>query len=286
MKIGKGLISAASAVAVLLLAGGPAKATGGGDLAELYATSSVNEICTVAQQIVASTNLSSQNVVHSVWDGFVSSDARPATVVAAPPLPWNPPEDAGAPLTSTQHIFYSPYNAVNWDYPQIVSCKMKSAEYLVESGLDAGAVDQPCQAVNEYYLNEVVDGLSNFQRWKFNNGPGVVFEPDAENDAGPFWTAGFPDNPYPVLYREVEGGPIHIKSSRLLIDAYPGNVFIPFPPPGDTLFNLCTFTNGGLPGGTCEPRKWGVRYCHLPAPQYIREAITGRAEVPVIPGGP
>lgn len=33
---------------------------------------------------------------------------------------------------------------------------MKSAKYLVESGLDAGAADQPCQAVHEYLLNEVV----------------------------------------------------------------------------------------------------------------------------------
>ena len=284
MKPGKVLCNALTAV-VACFSVSAAQATGGGDRADLYATSSTNELCTVVQQIVASTNLSSQNVVHSVWDGFVSSDARPATVVSAP-LPWDPVQDAGAPLTTTQHIIYSPYDNVNWDYPQVLSCKMKNADYLVQSGLDAGAADQNCQAAHEYLVNEVVDSLSRWERRKFERGPGVEFEPDAANDAGPFWTAGFPDDPYPVLYRETEDGPIKVKASRLLIAADPSNLFIPFPPPGDTLFNLCNATNGGLPGGTCEPRKWGVRYCHLAAPAYIREAITGRADVPVIPGGP
>jgi hypothetical protein len=277
-----GRSASATAVCAMLVMGGAVQAAGG-DLQALYATSSVNQICTLAQQIVATTSLSSQNVVYSVWDGFVSSNARPATVVAAPALPWNPSEDAGVPLTTAQHILYSRYHAVDGNYPQIVSCKMKSAEYLVASGLDTNAADQPCQAVHEYFVAKVVDSLSPIARRRFEHGPGVLFEPDAENDAGQLWTAGFPDSPYPVLYRDVGGGPIHIKSSRLLIDAYPGEAFIPFPPPGNTLFNLCTATNGALPG--CEPRKWGVRYCHLAAPQYIREAITGRADVPVISGG-
>ena len=289
---GKTALSAVAALLTLMAGGSaavllPNAAEAGNERGHLYSTAAVNRICGVAQQIVASTALEVNNSIFTEWTGFVQSDAAPYSVVAAPgPLPWNPPEEPDLPLTSTQHVIYGLYDTGNRDYPQVVSCKMKNAEYLVEAGLDTSAVDQTCQAVHQYYVGEVVASLTNPEQAQYVMEPDAEFEPDAQNDAGPFWTAGFPDNPYPVLYRESEGGPVHIKASRLLVPAYPGNVFIPFPPPGNTLFNLCTFTNGGLPGGTCEPRKWGVRYCHLAAPEYIREALTGGVEVPIIPGGP
>lgn len=284
MKSMKSIAVTATSTVIVLLTVGSVQA--GNARGHLYSTAAVNNICQTAQQIVAGTNLESNNVIYADWDDFVSSDAAPYSVVAAPPLPWNPPEEPDLPLTTTQHVFYQLYGTGNRDYPTVVSCKMKNAEYLVEAGLDTGATDQSCQSVHEYYVNEVVNSLTNPEEAQYVMEGDAEFEVDDQNDAGPFWTAGFPANPYPVLYRETEGGPVHVQASRLLIPAYPGDIFIPFPPPGNTLFNLCLFTNGGLPGGTCEPRKWGVRYCHLAAPEYIREALTGGVEVPVIPGGP
>ena len=271
----------AAALAVLAGLATPVSSEAGLARGKLYSTAAVNKICGVAQQISAATNLDVNNSIFSEWEGFVQSDAEPYSVTPGFPTPFYAvPELPDAPLTSTQHVIYGYYGTGNRDFPQVVSCKMKSAEYLVKTGLDSGASDQTCSAVNEYYVNEVVASLTNPEQAQ------VVMEPD-ENTvvsdettfSGTDWTAGFPDNPYPVLYRETENGPLHVKSRALFVPTYPTAIF------------ACNGFVPGLPPGVpipsfCEPRKWGVRYCHLPAPEYIRAALTGEVDVPVIPGGP
>jgi hypothetical protein len=280
MQTGKTLLILASAVAVMALVGVTPAVAEGNALArgQLYSTAAVNKICGTAQQIVTSTNLEVNNSIFSEWDGFVQSDAAPYSVVGGfPPLVYSPPEEPDLPLTSTQHVVYGFYGTGNRDFPQVVSCKMKSAAYLNATIQNLGAVDQPCGAVSEAMVNAVVDSLTNAEEAQIvmdPDGEVVVgdefdFDPDITDTTGFGWTAGFPDNPYPVLYREVTGGPIHVKASALLVDPHPTGVII----------GVCN-PSFGQAGSFCEPRKWGVRYCHLPAPEYVRAAVTGEVDIP------
>lgn len=281
MKVGKiaGPVLAAGAAA--LLGAGAVSADNGLARGHLYSTAAVNQICSTAQQIVTASNVEVSNSIFSDWDAFVQSDAAPWSVVGGfPPLAYAPPEEPDLPLTSTQHVIYGLYGTGNRDYPQVVSCKMKNADYLNATNAGLGAVDQPCEAVHQYYVDAVVASLTNPEDAQYVMEPDEIIESDDPADNGPLWTAGFPDDPYPVLYRETEGGPIHVKSRRLYVEPHPtGAIFacnsiVPSLPPGVPIPSFC------------EPRKWGVRYCHLAAPEYIREAFTGGVDVPVIPGGP
>ena len=250
---------------------------------QVYSRAAVNAICSMAQQITATTNLEVTNAIYGDWDGFVQGDAAPYSVVPFAPIPdYAPPEEPNFPLTSVQHIFYAEYGTGNRKYPQVVSCKMKNADYLVKAGLDSQAVDQDCRAINEYFVNEVIASLTNPEQ------ASVVFEPDdeivignqlaldadEETFRGSEWTEGFPENPYPVLYREFSGGELHVKSRSLYVAANTETIAACNTMPGLQVFSFCT------------PRKWGVNYCHMPAPEYVRAALTGEVDVPIIPGGP
>ncbi len=265
------------------IAAAPTSAQQGLARGHLYSNAAVNKICSTAQQIVATTNLEANNSIFNDWDGFVQGDAQPYSIVPFAPLPdYGPPEAPDLPLSSAQHIFYADYGQGNRSYPQVVSCKMKNADYLVKAGLDAQAQEQDCSAVNEYYVNEVIASLTNPEQ------ASVVIEPDdeivigdqvdldadEETFRGSEWTAGFPEAPYPVLYREYVGGDLHVKSRSLYVAANTETIDACNTMPDLQVFSFCT------------PRKWGVTYCHMPAPEYIRAALTGGVEVPIIPGGP
>lgn len=247
---------------------------------KLYSTAAVNGVCTVAQQLTASTDLEAQNSILSVWDDFSSSNASPYAIFNNNlEFTYELSEEPDLPLTTTQHVVHGLYGTGERSYPQVISCKMKSADYLVQSKMDENAVDKGCMVVHEFFVEEVLASLTNKER------ADVVIEPDEEiqieldqqNFGGPAWTAGFPDTPYPVIYRESVDGPIHIRASSLLVSPDPAQEII-F---GSSLFDFCNTRGGRIPG--CQPAKWGVRYCHFAAPEYIREAITGGVEVPSNP---
>ncbi|ESQ15023.1 MAG: hypothetical protein N838_12070 [Thiohalocapsa sp. PB-PSB1] len=260
-------------------------ADGAGPRGGLYSTNAVNRLCIDAQRTLAAVDLDVANVVHTSWDSFVQSDALPHAIVGdAPALAYAVAEAPDAALTSTQHIIYDRYPFGNRAFPSILSCKMKSAAFLdaLDPLLDSldpsvGASDQSCAAVHQQLLDEVVASLPRFLRRWVAWQPAPVIEDDDVADDGTAWTQGFPEDPYPVLYREVEDGSIHFKSRRLSIEPHPARV-IPF----------CNSIAAELPPGLslpafCEPRKWGVHYCHLATPEYIRAALVGRVEVPIIP---
>ncbi len=245
----------------------------------LYSISWLNQYCANAQRIVTSSDVGVRNVVHATWDGFVDSDAAPYAIVGGEvALTYSPPEAPKLPLSSTQHIFFRG-GANGREYPSVVSCKMKSAAYLnaTESGI--AATDQACRVVSEYVVNRVVASLSPRQRRRLRHDP--IFEDDVMTSVGAEWTSSFPEAPFPVLYRARVGGPLRVKASALHVSPHPDD--LPAPPPFFNFIALCNATGGnqGFLGSACEPRKWGVRYCHLPSPRYIRAALLERAPVPV-----
>jgi hypothetical protein len=273
----------AAPVLVCGLGTAPAMAQKGLARGHLYSTAAVNKLCSTAQQIVASTDLEVNNAIYSEWNGFVQGDATPYSIVPVPPFPnYAPAEQPDTPLTTAQHVIYGFYGGSDRDYPQVVSCKMKSADYLVDSNLDPQAEEQPCSAINEYYASKVIGSLTNPELSsvviepddELVIGEQIYLDADSETSRGSQWTAGFPGQPYPVLYREYEGGELHVKSRALYVDANT-----------DTI-DTCNAIPALQQLSFCTPRKWGVSYCHIPAPEYIRAALTGKVDVPIIPGGP
>jgi hypothetical protein len=268
------LASTLAAVAGMsaLLASGPGAADA------LYGTSSLNALCEEAQRIVTSTDLEVNNAVYTQWAGFVQSDAAPYSVIpGSTPLEYSPPEAPDRPLSSTQHMFFNTYPGLGGEYPGVVSCKMKNADYLNARDPQLGAVDQPCQAVNLYYFGKVLATLPRGVRLR--TAMQVVLDDDVTADRGSEWTFRFPDSPYPVLYREYERGPLHIRGAALYVPPNPES--IPFAP-NLNFIQACNLFGGpeSFLGSACEPRKWGVRYCHLPSPEYMRAALVGAVDVP------
>ena len=142
MLSGKNLLTVGSAVLALAVVGAnPARADNGLARGQLYSTAAVNKICGNAQAIVTTTDLEVNNSIFSEWDGFVGSDAAPYSVTPGFPVPsYAVDEQPDLPLTSTQHVIYGLYGTGNRDYPQVVSCKMKNAEYLNKTTVGLGAV--------------------------------------------------------------------------------------------------------------------------------------------------
>lgn len=272
------LLSAMSAAVVAGMNVSPALADGYLSQNQLYATSTLNGICSEAQRIVTASDLDATNAVYSPWEGFVQSDAVPYSVVGgSTPLTYSPPEDPDRPLGSTQHLFYESYRLGGSEYPTVVSCKMKNAEYLNARDPDLGAVDQPCKAVHDYYVGEVLASLPSWRRRRAE--ANLVLDEDINFQRGSEWTARFPKDPFPVIYREFEGGPIHIIASALYVSPHPDDIQFS---PTLNFIEVCNVTGGpdGFLGSACEPRKWGVRYCHLASPEYIRAALTRRVDLP------
>ena len=227
----------------------------------LYSTAAVNDFCRAAATILTSSNVEVKNTIYSDWDDFVQADATPYQVVPGLPEPtYSPPEAPALPLGSAQHVVYGYYGTGNRDFPKVISCKVKNAEFLVQTGIDTGAVDRSCSAVNTFYVNEVVASLANPEVAQIVMEPDTEvaiesefdLEADDETGTGTEWTDGFPDDPFPVLYREFEGGPVHVQARTLFV---PTNPFvIPFCNASPFLQSL----------SFCQPRKWAVRYCHVP----------------------
>ena len=258
-----------------LLAASPAVASP--EEASLYSMSWLNQYCTEAQKIVTSSDVAARNIVHATWDGFVDSDATPYVVVEGETdLTYAPPEAPDLPLSSTQHIFYRTDH--RRELPTVVSCKMKSAAYLSATAPATETADQSCRAVSEYIVSRVIASLTHRQRRHIGRDP--VVEDEVTFNMGSDWTSMFPESPFPVLYRKRVRGPLRIKASSLLVSPHPDD--IPAPPPFFNFIAFCNATGGdqGFLGSACEPRKWGVRYCHLPSPQYIRAALLRRTQVP------
>jgi hypothetical protein len=128
------------------------------------------------------------------------------------------------------------------------------------------SISMPCRTVHVHNVQQVVASLANLQ-----DAAKYVLDPDQRARIGSQWTSGFPDDPYPVIYRTRKGGPVHIQSKTLAVDPNPGLVIV-----------MCNRIPGNMPS-FCEPRKWGVRCCHLATPEYMRAALTGEVDLPIAP---
>lgn len=167
--------------------------------------------------------------------------------------PYTGAEDL--PLSNPGHIVFGVDNYGN-EYVQGQLCKMKSADGLNAAYPGLGAVKTDCSAVNQSNYAAVVNSLTNP-----NQEPEVIT--DVEFDTwiaytGQQWTN---DAPAPFAYTSTVDGKLHLVGKELYV-----NVANPIPFIG--------------------PEKKGVDYCQVPAPEYIRELITGEIAAPLCDAPP
>ena len=206
----------------------------------LYSQAALNAFCTGAQMVIAQTSLVSENVVHDTQESFIGSDATP----------YETPEGETLPLTSQQYVSYATYpNKPNKSYPQVVSCKMKSAaalEYFY--GADAAEAGNSCRNVHELTVDAVYASLTRHEeRELVFTRDEVVLAADVNARSGPDWLTPFPPD---VASTDADGNLV------LQAKALPVPRFLP-------------------PFLPVPPEKRGVHYCHVASPHYILALVTG-----------
>jgi len=221
-------------------------------LSALYSGQAVRDYCIEAQKVTASTTRTAINVNHSSLDGFRPSSSAP---YEGPNLSaYNGKETPGSslPLTVQQWVNYSTITRTGWQFPQIVSCKMKDAEAIrFHLGATAAGAQQDCRSVNQATLAKVYQNLTSAERRLVRYAQtSVVFDADIVTLAGPQWLGGLPTI-RPTLVYLGNDGLLHIRSSA----------------------NAVERTN---PSDAAGPDKKGSFYCHFPAPEYLRNVVLGQ----------
>jgi len=220
--------------------------------ASLFSIETTIGFCKSVQQIIASTTLESRNIVHNSWDSFIESS--PAPYAGENVAAYNGPADSGETLSLTTHEFITlaKLPRAHRQFPQVISCKMKSSEAIQRFiGMEASLGKLACEDVNRQTVSDVFASFTKKEKKKLEfNENQIVFEPDVVARSGPEWL-----DPSSLDVAFVgDDGRLHIESTTLLVP-----VDIDLPPP--------------LALG--EDKK-GVQYCHLPSPAYIRLIAKGR----------
>lgn len=231
-----------------------------------YAANSVfsdkflNKYCQRAQDIIAATDLSAENIRFTDVNQFVSSDALPYDDENDEPL--------DLPLTTTQYV-----TEATAGYAQTVWCKMKSYDSLNDyypGSVDLDPLPAPpffagkptCSDVNRKMVEKSIKQLR--KDVPDLNVPEIVYE-DIQTFGGPQWTSNVDNEPPPPFpppsaspsaYISSNDGLLHIVGKELFVTR-----FVPF------------FIN--IPNS-----KKGVDYCQGIAPEYVREILTGNVVPP------
>jgi hypothetical protein len=218
----------------------------------LYSGQAVRDYCIEAQKITANTPLVATAVNHSSLAGFTPSSSAPYEGPNLSAYNAKGPTGNALPLTVQSWVNYATIARTGWQFPQIISCKMKDAEairfHLGEA--NAGA-QQDCRSVNEGTVANVYQNLTSAER-RLVRYPqtSVVFDEDSITLAGPSWLGGLP-NIRPALIYLGNDGLLHIRSNQ----------------------NAVERTN---PSDAAGPDKKGSFYCHFPAPEYVRSVVLGQ----------
>ena len=166
--------------------------------------------CQKAQQIVANTDVLSDNTLHTDFKQFVKSKAFES------------------PLQTQQYVDNILPSGEQAAIPVTVSCKLKTAERINYAASLANASlstlpakgESNCQAVNQYSFETV---LSHFDAHAQARARAqFVIDEDAVKWIGPLWIRPWP---YQIAYTDGEGK-IHIRSKSLYVEH---SIFIPMP---------------------------------------------------------
>ncbi len=234
---------------------------------DLYSIGAVDRFCGRAQQIVASTPLNSWNVVHIDFTAFANSSSAPyegsnvgafnGTLASFPSGGAYP--NNRIPLITQQLVSYRELGQTQWEYPIVISCKLKNAESLnYHFGPGSAGTQQSCREVNMDTVASVYAALTAIEQrtLRFTQSQ-VAYATDIQALSGPSWLY-----PLPYLPRVASIPVSGINAGKLLLRGFAINV---------------SRTASEAVGAD----KKGVSYCHLASPEYVRALITGQVE-PII----
>jgi hypothetical protein len=227
---------------------------------ELYSVGSMGRFCSRAQQIVASTPLTSWNIVHNELDTFANASSAPyqgtnlgsynGTFAAFP-------TGDQMPLITQQMISQRELTQAQWEYPIMVSCKLKDAESInYHFGAGSAGTQRTCREVNQDTFASVYSSLTAVEQRSIRFQPSqIAYVADMMAASGPNWL-------YPLPY-------------------LPRIAFIPTTGPNAgklVIRGFAIFVSRLEGSGNVGADKKGVYYCHLVAPEYARALITGQME--------
>jgi hypothetical protein len=231
---------------------------------ELYSVGSTDRFCSRAQQIVANTPLVSWNVVHNDYFAFANASSAPyagpntgafnGTLASYPTGAAYPANQI--PLITQQLVSQRELGQTQWEYPIVISCKLKDSESInYHFGPGSAGAQASCREVNQDTVADVYASLTAIEqrtlRWQQSD---IVYPADGLAASGPNWLYPLPYLPR-VAFIGVDG--------RLRLRGYA--IAVPR-----------TNTDGNV-----GYDKKGVYYCHLASPEYVRALITGQTN-PII----
>ena len=209
----------------------------------------LDQFCTLAQQVIASTKLTSTNTVFDELGvaGVPFPVPTPSTeFIASISTPYGPVGDVGydLPLTTTQHVGYGIDPGGEEEYAQTIMCKMKDANALQYHFPQERPRPryQDCSLISIVMLRLLRPLLGAHNRHANN----IVFD-DWITYAGNQWTA---ESPAPTAYLDnTDENRLHIVAKSLLVDRTDPSPFV------------------------TDERK-GIQYCQVVAPAYLYKILT------------
>lgn len=233
--------AALASVATLLAAAPPPND------AQVFSAAARSNYCVRAQQLVAGTDLVSQNVVHDTIESFVESDATP----------YDTEDGRDLPLTTHQFITRVEHPGEGRLMDAVLSCKLKSGEAIqYHYGQSEGALGHFCTDAHADIADRVFDALTGAERQRLvYDRSDIVLVPDQASMGGGDWTSGQPqggDFQTPTIARAMPDGSLALQAKALIVPT----VGVDIPP-------------------FVGRNKQGTHYCHLIAPEHLRELVTG-----------
>ena len=195
------------------------------------AASTGADFCVAAQAAIVSARPVARNEVHEDFVAFTKS------------------KPVADPLLTTQYVWRE--SGGSQAGPMMVSCKMKTADHLIEVyGPDAAGTDIGCSGVNEIILRQVLASLTPAERrrLRFEGGRKVSFAADIVTTQGPVWL-----EPYALATLGADGS-LQLQAKAMRNDWL------------DPRY------------AQAPPQFRGTRYCHLVAPEYLRRLLLGEVE--------
>lgn len=195
-------------------------------------SSSLNaDFCGVAQAQISNTQLAVENIVYKDFESFKLS------------------KPVAKPLTTGQFVVMGKHPKTGNEFPQQISCKMKTADSIIKYNGEgsAGTTQGSCKAIQQAIINTAINNLTaeDKQLALKNHAGSAQVNNDLIVRVGPSWL-----KPWPwTAATQNEAGKINLTPKALLV---PDSSLIPMP-----------------------DRFKGTHYCHLATPEYVRLLATG-----------
>ena len=214
----------------------------------LYSTNAVRRVCQDAQKTIAGTTAESINVQ---WgediDGLILSKAEPYA-------------DEGEDLPLTTHQIVSYGSQGNKQFPKVISCKLKANDDIVKFIDPTAGPGKTCRDVVLDTFDAVMASLTNPEMSLVVDTDLEVEDDLSDRSGGSTWLVYFPPE---LVCVDPTDNTLHVQAKALISPntLYPWPFQFPEPP-------------------FWGPEFTGVRYCHLPAAEYLRELLLGNLDAP------